>query len=130
MLRVPFFVIAIVLMGSIVACSSTPTATPVPPAATPIPATATRIPSTPSPTPAVPSAAPTAASNLKQDTLQFDSVLSEDDYSTFVDNLQNLAGVKEITTNGQVLQITYDPGTITLEQIISAIESYGFHVKK
>ncbi len=130
MIRALFFLVATVLAGSIVACSSTPTATPIPPTATPIPASATPIPPTPSSTPAVPSAAPTTASNLKQDTLQFETLLSEDDYSTFVDHLQNLAGVKDITTNGQVLQVTYDPDTITLQQIISVIESYGIQVKQ
>ncbi len=130
MLRFPFFVAAVLMVVSIVACSSIPTATPIPPTATSIPSTATPIPPTSSPTPAGPSAAPTAPPNLKKDTLQFDTVLSEDDYSTFMDNLQNLPGIKDITTNGQVIQVTYDPDKITLEQIISAIESYGFHVKK
>lgn len=129
-MKFPILIIAVVLLGSIVACSSTPTATPIPPTATAIPATATPIRPTPFPVPSIPSAAPTVPSNLKQDTLQFETLLSEDDYSTFVDNLQNLAGVKDITTNGQVIQITYDPDTITLDRIISVIESYGIRVKK
>jgi hypothetical protein len=118
------------LIWSAVACVSTPTATPIPSTATAIPRTATRVSPTAAPAPSVPSITATPSSNLRQDTLELASPITEDDASTILSDLQNSAGVTDAQTNELVIQITYDPNKITLQQIVAVIESYGIRIKK
>jgi hypothetical protein len=118
------------LIWSAVACVSTPTATPIPSTVTSIPRTAIPVPPTAAPAPSVPSATATTPSNLRQDTLELAAPITEDDAGTILSDLQNLAGVTDAQTNELVIQITYDPNKITLQQIITVIESFGIHIKK
>jgi copper chaperone CopZ len=128
--------VSIVLTLSVAACAPapTPTATPPLPTATLIPRTATSAAPTaaPSATPiqSAPSATAAASSNLRTDTIEFLAPLSEDDADPLIQGIQNLSGVKDAQTNGQQMQITYDPTKINIQQIIAAIENYGFEVKK
>ena len=130
MIRVPLLIVSMALIWSAVACVSTPTATPIPSTATSIPRTATPVPPTAAPAPSVTSATATTPSNLRQDTLELVAPITEDDAGTILSDLQNLAGVTDAQTNELAIQITYDPNKITLQQIITVIESYGFHIKK
>lgn len=130
MLRVPLLIVSMALIWSTVACVSTPTATPIPSTATSIPRTATPASPTAIPTLSVPKVTATTPSNLRQDTLELAAPITEDDAGTILSDLQNLAGVTDAQTNELVIQITYDPNKITLQRIITVIESYGFRIKK
>ncbi|MBI1802088.1 MAG: hypothetical protein HYR71_10735 [Chloroflexi bacterium] len=72
---------------------------------------------------------PAGSTQLRTESFQFVTIVSEDETVPLVEAIRNLPGVTDVQAGAQELQVTYDPTQVNRQQISALAEAHGIHVK-